>query len=136
MSERSAILVLDDDESILQLVRDALSRRYQVHTAVDILEATDLISTRQFALIIADLNMPVVNGVELIRHIRAFPKFDSTPILVISAYPNLAEHLKGLRVEGFLPKPFSLAGLNAAIDALLQHSPQAPEEQKRHEASS
>ncbi len=125
MAALPPILVLDDDESILQLLRDALSHKYQLYTAADILEATDLISTRQFDLIIADLNMPVVNGVELIRHIRAFPKFDHTPILVISAYPNLAEQLKNVSVEAFLPKPFSIAVLNAVIEALFRHSPQA-----------
>ncbi len=123
MEEQRVILALDDDESILQLLKDALSHKYQLHTAADILEATDLISTRQFDLVIADLNMPVVSGIELIRHIRAFPKFDHTPILVISAYPNLAEQLKNLPVEAFLPKPFSIAVLNAVIEALFRHSP-------------
>ncbi len=116
---QSTILILDDDLAILQLLTDALSKQYRVYTAADILEATDLISTHQFDLIIADLNMPVVSGIELIRHIRAFPRFDHAPILVISAYPDLAERLSSVHVQGFLPKPFSISELELRIQALL-----------------
>ncbi len=123
MADAPAILVLDDDEAILHLLRDALSERYRVYTAADILEATDLISTHQFDLVIADLNMPVVNGIELIRHIRAFPRFDRTPIFVISAYPDLAVQLKDVPVQAYLPKPFSIGVLMAVVEALFRHSP-------------
>ncbi len=122
MAAPPAILVLDDDQAILELVRDTLSERYQVYTAADILAATDIISTRHLDLIIADLNMPIVNGIEMIDHIRAFPRFDRTPILVISAYPELAERLERHAVDGFLPKPFSLPVLTALVDTLIRRS--------------
>ncbi len=123
MAEPFAILALDDEEFILQLLRDALAGQYQVYTAADILEATDLISTHQFDLIIADLNMPVVSGIELIRHIRAFPRFDRTPILVISAYPEMLKQLDKLDVTALLPKPFSIAELLQMVEQLLRPSP-------------
>ncbi len=120
MGDSPSILALDDDEAVLQLLREAFSDQYQLHTAADIRHATDFISAHHFDLIIADLNNPDVDDLELLRIIRA--KFDRTPLFVISPYPNLAEQLGDVRVEACLPKPFSVNVLSAVVRTLCRRA--------------
>ncbi len=120
MKTRSAILVLDDDEELLQMMSKTLSDTYDVFTASDVLAATTLLNTRRYDLFITDLQMPVLNGVEFIRMLRTHPQFSQMPILVVSAFPELAERLEGVKVSGTLQKPFSLPQLLAQISQIIQ----------------
>ncbi len=119
MVKRPTILVLDDDTELLEVLRDCLSEIYDVFTARDTLEAATLLNMRPYALFITDLSLPVMMGVDLLRMIRAQTRFNQMPILVISAFPDLVGRLGGIRVEDFLPKPFSLPELTARIDKIL-----------------
>ena len=115
MDNRPALLVVDDDQAILDLVNDALKSDYEVRTAGDVLEAADLFRENHFDLLILDLNMPVVDGEELMQLFAVDPGFSAVPILVISAYPDLIERVKKARVQAILPKPFSIAGLQQIV---------------------
>ncbi len=112
------ILVIDDDETILELIRDALSTDYDILTAQDALEAVDLLLNEHFDLLIVDLGMPIVDGIELIQKLRASSPFRQIPILVISAFPELRTRVGTAEVQAILPKPF-------AIDDLLRHLEEA-----------
>ncbi len=119
MAERATILVVDDDESLISMLHDVLSENYQVFTAVDVLEATDLVITQHLDLILADLHLPILSGVDWIRKIRASPQFDTIPILCISGFPQLMRELQGVKVEGFVAKPFALDELDLKIRGIL-----------------
>jgi DNA-binding response OmpR family regulator len=116
------ILVIDDDETILELLQDALSPEYHVATAHDALEGVELMMDGRFELLIIDLGMPVLNGVDLIEKIRAHSPFAKVPILVLSAYPELRDRLRGSDVQAVLPKPFSIEQLNRTVANIIGDS--------------
>jgi len=68
-----------------------------------------------FDLLIVDLGMPVLNGVELIQKIRANSPFQKVPILVLSAYPEMRTRLRGADVQAIMAKPFSIEQLNRTV---------------------
>ncbi len=122
MNTRDSILVVDDDENILQLVSDTLSDAYQVKTATDAVEAADQLQLQSFDLLILDLNMPVLDGSELLEILRVQPNFERVPILVISAYPDLIQRLTNAQVQAILPKPFQLDRLRQVVAETIRHS--------------
>ncbi len=120
MQTQPQILVIDDDETILELIQEALKDEYDISTAHDTLEGVDLLLTKRFDLLIVDLGMPVVDGVELIQKIRANSPFQNIPILVVSAYPELRTRLGNSDVQAILPKPFSLDDLSRAVSQTIR----------------
>jgi CheY-like chemotaxis protein len=76
------ILVVDDDPGIRACYRLILEPRFPVMEAENGLEALDVLSRETIALAIVDVHMPVMNGVELIRAMRADPRFASIPVVV------------------------------------------------------
>jgi DNA-binding response OmpR family regulator len=117
------ILVIDDDETILELLTDALSPEYYVATAHDALEGVEHLMGDHFDLLIIDLGMPVLDGVELIHKIRANSPFTKIPILVLSAYPELRTRLRGSDVQAIMAKPFSIEQLNRTVAKIVDGIP-------------
>ncbi len=117
-----SILVVDDDDTFRALVQDALSTDYQVSTASDCIEATDLLNEQNFSLLIIDLFLPVVDGAEFIRMLRVDHKFNDLPILVVTAYLWDNQVSQSLGVGGILRKPFSLDELARAVAELIRRA--------------
>ena len=113
------ILVVDDDEGILDLIRDVLSSAYVVRTAPDGYRALELLEAEHFDLLIVDLGLPGVSGMDLIRLYRGQEIGRSLPILGLSAYPELRERVAGLGVDGILAKRFMLGELEGEVQDLL-----------------
>ena len=117
------ILVVDDDSAFRAMVRAVLEGRegYQVREASDGLEAMEALETDPPALVLTDLRMPRMGGLELLRSVRR--RLPSLPVIVISAGGMDDEVVRCLQ-EGaidFLRKPFPLQRLAAAVrDALLR----------------
>ena len=111
----AAILILEDDETNQALYQDILAEDYCVYLARDVLEATDLLTHKRLDLLILDLDLPVINGVEFILLIRDEPSLARLPILVISGGSNLINQLVPDQVQGILQKPFSLSELTALV---------------------
>ncbi len=122
MENRDSVLVVDDDEAILDMLRDTLKETYEVDTASDVLEAADLLREKNYDLLILDLNMPVVDGEELMDIFSVHPHFEALPILVISAFPDLIERVKKARVNAILPKPFSVDDLRRMVAQTIHES--------------
>ena len=113
------IIVVDDDDSIRKTFFLILHQNYQVYLAKDSKEALKHFGHAKIDLIIADLKLPGMSGLEMISQFRE-NGFRGEAIL-ISAYPdliNLAE-LKRLSVRHFFVKPLDLRALNQSIDNLL-----------------
>ncbi len=123
MPSKNSLLVIDDDEAILQLLSDSLKDSYEVATAADVLQAADLLQMQPFDLLILDLNMPVMGGEDLLEIFRVQPNFNRTPIVVISAFPDLIQRVANAPVQAILPKPFSLDDLRKVVAEAIQHPP-------------
>ncbi len=114
------ILVIDDDESILDLIQDLFSPTYQVTTARNGIEGLELLQRDRFDLLILDLGLSGLSGVEVIQHIRTQGPARTIPILVLSAYHDLRQRLEGSGATSFMTKPFLLEQLERRVADLLR----------------
>ncbi len=113
------ILVVDDDETILELVQDVLSEDYKVTAANNAAEALELLAADHFDLLILDLGIPGLSGIDAIQKIRQEQRKTSVPILVVSAYNELRRLVGDLQVDAVLAKPFALSQLELRVAELL-----------------
>ncbi len=116
------ILAVDDDPLILDLIQDALSQDYQVEVTSDPHQALDLLDREPFDMLLIDLGIPEVDGAEIIRHVRSHPFSRNLPIVVVSAYIELAKRVAGLNVQAILRKPFQLDQLYETLGKVLSES--------------
>ena len=117
------ILVVDDERQITRMLRASLqSSGYEVHVAGNGLEALDRFHAEQPDLIISDLAMPEMNGLELTRAVR---RIAATPIIVLSVRDTDAMKVKALDegADDYLTKPFSMPELLARVRAQLRRIP-------------
>lgn len=116
------ILVVDDDRKIVALVRTYLERDgYRVVAAHDGPEALDRARAERPALIVLDIMLPEVDGLEVMRRLRAT---SDVPILLLTARSSLPERIIGLErgADDYLPKPFSPAELVVRVKAILRRA--------------
>lgn len=116
----TTILVVDDESNLVELLSDYLSREgYQVLTAMDGLTALDLARTQQPDLIVLDVMLPGLDGVEVCRRLR---QFSDAYVLMLTARAEEIDKLVGLAVgaDDYMTKPFSPRELVARIKALLR----------------
>jgi two-component system alkaline phosphatase synthesis response regulator PhoP len=122
------ILVVDDDEKIVSLVRTYLEREgYRVTTARDGRSALASIALEPPALVVLDLMLPEVDGIAILRAIR---RTERTPVVVLSARGTPRDRIEGLEegADDYVVKPFSPAELVLRIRRLLQPPSQPPVE--------
>jgi DNA-binding NtrC family response regulator len=114
------ILIVDDDPRIPVLLKELLkSEGYESVLATNGMHALELIKQEAFDLIITDLRMPHMNGMELLREVKTL--WPSIPVIMITAYASdkTAVESAKLGVFDYLAKPFKVEELIAAIDRAL-----------------
>jgi two-component system KDP operon response regulator KdpE len=114
------ILVVDDEAAIRRVVRDALEKAgHEVETAAGGEEGAALFDGGGFDLVVTDLNMPRMDGLELVRNIRARSE---TPVLVLTVRQEEREKVRLLDAgaDDYVTKPFGVAELVARVRALLR----------------
>ncbi|MEX2586887.1 MAG: response regulator transcription factor [Actinomycetota bacterium] len=117
------VLVVDDEPAVRDAVQRALKLdNYDVETAADGGEALRSLKVAAPDLIVLDLLMPVVDGLEVCRQLRSAG--DSTPILMLTARDSVDNRVEGLDAgaDDYLVKPFALDELLARVRALLRRS--------------
>jgi len=117
------ILAVDDSPSMRDMVRIALSSAgFDVISAADGQEALDLARQSGFDLVLSDVNMPVMDGIELIRALRAEAGYRHTPILMLTteAGPDRKKEGKEAGATGWIVKPFDPAQLVATMHRVLR----------------
>ena len=117
-----AILCADDSASIRQMVPFTLqSAGYQPVTANDGSDALAKLDAERFAMVITDLNMPGLDGLSLIRKIRANPRHAGVPIVMLTTESEESKKLEGKAAgaTGWIVKPFDQARLLAAVKKLV-----------------
>jgi CheY-like chemotaxis protein len=100
------ILIADDEPTVVALARQKLQAQgYAVETARNGKEAWDIIQTSLVDLIVTDVVMPVMDGVDLYKEIKKTPRFSNIPIVIITDNRIFRESFQTLGVEHFVPKP-------------------------------
>jgi CheY-like chemotaxis protein len=116
------ILVVDDETAYCEVMREILqSYGYRVLTANHVREATDLIRDERPDLVLLDIMMPDIDGLTLANRMRTDARSASIPVIVVSAKSLPDDRIRALcaGANGFLPKPFSSADLQAALGPYL-----------------
>ena len=113
---KARILVVDDSVDTLEVIRRSLNfEGYQVFTAPGAPEAIRCLEQEAVDLVITDLKMPRVSGLDLVRHIRE--NYRNTEVVMITGFPSVGSAVKAIKAgaEEYLAKPFTEAELLAAV---------------------
>ena len=125
------ILVVDDEAPVREMIGDALSLvGYATLFATDGLEALNLLRTNPVDLIVSDINMPKLDGFQLLEVLRH--KGDSTPFVLLTASKERPHLSTGFRLgaDDFIAKPFGIEELALRVAAILRRSNSARPESK------
>ena len=120
----STVLVVDDEKNIVQLARLYLNKEgYQVESAYDGLEALKMAKSVRPDLIILDLMMPEMDGLEVCRELR---KTSNVPIIMLTAKGDDIDRIVGLEIgaDDYMTKPFNPRELVARVKAVLRRTAQ------------
>lgn len=118
-----AILIVDDEPEILDFLKDELSDKYTIHTAINGADAVALLKRESVQLIISDVMMPVMDGFELCSLIKTDFELCHIPVVLLTAKNTLQSKIEGLELgaDAYIEKPFSPAHLQAQIASLLNN---------------
>ncbi len=117
------ILVVDDEPHMLRLVQFNLERAgYSVITAKDGQEALKILEKEKVDLIIADVMMPEIDGLELCKRVKADSKWKSYPVIMLTAKAQLTDRVSGREVgaDDYITKPFHPKELLATVNNVLK----------------
>ncbi len=120
---KTPVLFVDDDPAVVKMLSSYLSKKgYPVSTARDGVEALTLLTTGRFEVVIADLNMPRLDGWGLLRMIREDFRTHEMPVALFSAQDDYRESLRLLHAgaQAYFPKTLKLSVLEAQVKELAE----------------
>lgn len=119
---RKHILVVDDDSSVLKLIKGHLSEQYDVATAISGKVAMKFLETKRTDLILLDYEMPGENGVDVLNKIRCNEKLKELPVVFLTGVSEREriQEVLALRPQGYLLKPIDMERLSDTIESLME----------------
>lgn len=118
-SPGAIILVGDDDPSLRELIRAVLGSRYRFVEAADGLEVLAVARDIRPDLIVLDVMLPGLSGIEVLDELRHDPRLRATPVVVITAWSHAEVDARTAGADRFVSKPFDPDELSAAVEELL-----------------
>lgn len=116
--QRQRILIIEDDRRLVEVIGCELRRQYEVASALTASEGLFLAETQRFDLVILDLNLPDMDGLEVAEQLRG----NEAEILMLTARSDVQSRVSGLYAgaSDYLAKPFDMAELVARVHARLR----------------
>lgn len=122
--DNQKVLIVEDSRATRELLAAALEALtgVEVYTAVSGFEALKVLPRHRFALIITDINMPDINGLELINFVKKNPHYRDTPLFVVTTEGRDQDRARGLQLGAneYLVKPFQSELLTALVRRYLK----------------
>jgi two-component system sensor histidine kinase and response regulator WspE len=124
--KRKRVLVVDDSITVREIARRILQNRgYEVDVAVDGVDGWNSLYSGQYDLVVSDVDMPRMNGFDLVRRIRQDPRFSALPVMIVSYKDRKEDRIRGLEVGanhyftkgGFHDETFMRAVINLIGEA-------------------
>jgi two-component system cell cycle response regulator DivK len=116
------ILIVEDNEKNLKLVRDILQAKgFETMDAVTAEEGLALVKAHNFDLVLMDIQLPGMNGIEALAHLRADPKTRDIPVVAVTASVTMQDQSQITRAgfDAFISKPISLKEFLETIKVFL-----------------
>lgn len=135
--QQENILIVDDDIHILELLQRHLqSLNYHTYKAISVKEALSILNDKMIDLLITDLNMPGVDGMELVKYVSEH--HPNMPKLVVTGFPSVDGALEAMKsgVVEYLTKPFTKDELKHAVQLSLRSKAQVPKATVNSKATS
>jgi CheY-like chemotaxis protein len=115
----ATVLVCDDDPSLRELVRAVLGSRYRFVEAADGAEALALAREERPDLVVLDVMLPGLSGIEVLEELRMDAALESIPVVVITAWSHAEMDVQIAGADRFVSKPFDPDELSRAVEELL-----------------
>ncbi len=120
--EKIKVLIVEDDKDIRDLLHDTMKEEYAISEAANGIEALDCMKGEIPDIIVTDIYMPGMDGIEFVRKLKEQEMTSFIPVIFLSSESSEELQLTGIRegVDAFLSKPFQTKHLEAAIDNILR----------------
>lgn len=118
---RYTVLIVEDNQEMLSFVTKQLSSTYSVLTASNGVQALKILENNAVSLIVSDIMMPEMDGLELCDHIKSNLSYSHIPIILLTAKTTMQSKIEGLKsgADAYIDKPFSVEYLKVCISNLL-----------------
>lgn len=119
---KSIVLIVEDNEQLREFIAENLEGTYAVKTASNGIEAIKELEHNMIDIIVSDIMMPDMDGIELCRVVRSTPEFSHIPIVILSAKTDVETKVEGLNIgaDAYIEKPFSMEQLKAQINSIFE----------------
>lgn len=120
VSEKKHILIVDDDRTVLKMLKSALGNQYEVTTMINGVMVDKLLDAKKVDLIILDYEMPIETGAEIFRRLKKNPKAENIPVCFLTGVSDREKIMEvmSLKPHGYLLKPIDMDMLQATIKNL------------------
>jgi len=116
------ILLVDDDPDLIEILRYELyAANYRVETASNGAVALKILENFQPNLIISDVTMPVMDGVDFFEALKKNPRTEKVPVLILTGSQNLEKYFRILKIGDFVSKPFDMEILMCKVKNLIDY---------------
>ncbi len=115
-----SLLVIDDDREMTEMLRDALSRDYDVDTLSDSKEAESVLKAKQYDIVLTDLKMGEVDGFSILKMVKEISP--ETEVIIMTAFGTLETAIQAIKEGAFdyITKPFKISGLRHTLQKAIE----------------
>ena len=123
LEEQSVILIVDDNDELRKYLSVSFSQEFSVLTAASATEAINILKNNTVSIVLSDIMMPEVSGIELCQSIKSNRQLAHIPVVLLSALSSKDDILKGLQIgaDDYITKPFDPAHLKQRIVNILSN---------------
>ena len=121
--QKAVVLVVEDNDTMRDLIRDALVKDYDILSAGDGEEALSIVRNSRVDLVVSDIMMPKMDGCELCNAIKEDISLSHIPVLLLTAAVGVETHIRSLKsgADAYIEKPFKMDVLKANISNLFRN---------------
>ena len=122
-NDNTTLLIVDDNEDIRTFIKNALNEKYIIYTATNGEEAIELLSNISPKIVITDVMMPVMDGIELCKYIKNRKETSHIPVVMLTAKLSQENEILGLKngADAYIRKPFDIELLELKLSNILKH---------------
>lgn len=122
-SNQPTLLLVEDNLEMIEFVAKKMMGSYHVLRAMDGLEAIKILNESEVDIVVSDIMMPHMDGMELLKIIKSQVDYSHIPVVLLTAKTNLQSKVDGLEIgaDAYIEKPFSLEYLQAQVQSLLKN---------------